>query len=168
MVIVVALVGLAGVIVGGILSGLVTLHIERLRDGRAALIAGRLISDDLEYLRSYVRVGNERQQVVPLETLASLSMDAWREQRGLLAGNLSYAEWDALAIAARQADRYIKFVTKVSEETDGSGRELLVREQDDLKAVESDIAQGVESLRPLADASRLPRTWVPGFSWPVK
>jgi hypothetical protein len=98
-----AIFGLLGVIVGGVLSGLVTWRIERLRERQEARAAARLAHVELGDARSGFDAYAFRPGPDTMVQLVSLLVDnVWHEQRGVLARVLDPAEWLAVSAAYAQ------------------------------------------------------------------
>ena len=73
----IAVIGLVGVIAGALLGGLVTLYVDRVKLRRQAVVAGRLISTELEAIRTRMQGSvNAGQWWVP-----DLPTEAWKSQQ---------------------------------------------------------------------------------------
>lgn len=100
-----AIFGLLGVIVGGVLSGLISWRIERSRERREARAAARLVGVELGRARGgFVSYAILRGAKVPYERafpqlVSVLGDDAWRQHSGVLARTLDPPAWRTVANA---------------------------------------------------------------------
>jgi hypothetical protein len=149
-VLVVAAVGLLGVVVGGVLSGLVTIQVERVREGHAARVAARLLQDDFENVVLYVDALSESGRYGP-SVLAHVKTDEWREQRALIALPLEIEEWDVLSVAAR---RWGMLAAKL--EGFEPGRSLSADDRQQLDVLRGDMRRAIPLLRSVGRGERVP------------
>jgi hypothetical protein len=151
-----AIFGLVGVIVGGLVSGVVSAGLDRVRDARRALVSARLVQDDLSYLHAVLDA--EIEEGVWRRLTADeppLAFDAWTDGRDLLAAHLSFAEWNVASIAARQALR----VVQVAPMNPKPGQAITANERANLASMLADIWAGTEVLQPLSHGRRVPSLW---------
>src|SRR4051812_2609012 len=87
-----AVFGLIGVIVGAVLSGVVSYVLERQRADRAKRAAGRLVSDDLALIQARLEVARNRKTWSNLPR-QQLPTAAWTEHRAFLAAEMEDAQW---------------------------------------------------------------------------
>lgn len=94
--------GLAGVIVGGVLNGVVAAGVERVRDARQTMVTARLVQSDIVFLEANIRAeidGGEWRRLT--KDAPPLAFEAWAQGRQMLASGLDYEEWAAVEVAAR-------------------------------------------------------------------
>jgi hypothetical protein len=90
---------LAGVLLGGLLSPLSQLLLERKREGRAAHRAKLLVAAELLHAEMRLRAVSEGEHWPPIEDLdAYLPTSAWRENRSSIAGMVSEDLWVELVM----------------------------------------------------------------------
>jgi hypothetical protein len=99
-----ALFGLLGVVVGGVLTGMVTYALERVRTKRAARAASRLLVEDLHSALMFANTvkGKGTWQVLSPDAVERTFVEpaaVWLKHRELLASTLSGKEWVALSLA---------------------------------------------------------------------
>jgi hypothetical protein len=95
-----AIVGLVGVLLGGLLSGFVTLGLEARRERHAARASSRLLEEQLEpvvgalyRLRAGLMSGRGDEIGFATGRLEGYSFTAWERERTLLAGTYPAADW---------------------------------------------------------------------------
>jgi hypothetical protein len=95
-----AIIGLAGILLGVVGTGIWQMRLERRRERRALRLATRLLNDEIRWalLRVYVmqRLNNWS------GTLTGDVMVMWGEHRAVLAENLKLGEWSDVRSAVRQ------------------------------------------------------------------
>jgi hypothetical protein len=156
LVVVVALVGLVGVIVGGVLNGVVTAALERIQSARRAMVASRLIQDDLNYINAVLRTELEQGVWNRLTANAPpVPFESWRDGRDGLAGHLSFGEWGAVSIAARQA----LFVVQRGPMNPKAGHQINANERAVMESMLPDLQHGIQVLLPLSYGRRVPSFW---------
>jgi hypothetical protein len=139
-----AIFGLLGVIVGGVLSGLVTWRIERFRERQQARAAARLAHVEIGNARSGFDAYAFRPGPDTMAQLVSLlADDVWREQAGVLARVLDPPECLAVSAAYQQ----IKFFR--SPGGDSEKKSLLGSASGDT----SELAMGAMTYRNNMDAA---------------
>src|SRR4051794_25968997 len=92
-----AIFGLVGVVIGGVLSGGVTLWVERVRERRGARSAARLVHYELIRVVSQLGVALDLRS--PLPFVERFPTEAWRELRPVLARTLDTETWGAVLSA---------------------------------------------------------------------
>lgn len=93
-----AIFGLVGVIVGGTITGGSTYFFERRRERRELKRASRLLDEELLIAETAATMCVEQRKWWPREDV-ELTTEAWREYRGVIALELSYAAWRAVSLA---------------------------------------------------------------------
>jgi len=99
---------LGGVLLGGLLTPLTQLFLERKRERRAADRAKLLVAAELLHAEMTLRSVSKGGHWLPIEDLdAYLPTSAWRENRTSIAGNVSENLWVEIVMAYAQleADR---------------------------------------------------------------
>lgn len=151
-----ALFGLLGVVVGGVLTGVVTAGLDRVRDSRRALVAARLVQDDLSYIQAVLKVEIEEGVWKRLTgDEPPLPFDAWNEGRDLLAAHLTFLEWTVASVAARQASR----VVQVAPTNPKAGHAITPGERANMETMLPDLQDGIDVLQPLSHGDRVPSLW---------
>lgn len=151
-----ALFGLLGVVVGGVLTGVVSAGLDRVRDARRALVAARLVQDDLSYIQAVLKVEIAEgvwKRLTPNEP--ALPFDAWSDGRDLLAAHLTFLEWTVASVAARQALR----VVQVAPTNPKAGHAITPGERANLETMLPDFQSGIDVLQPLSHGDRIPSLW---------
>jgi hypothetical protein len=96
-----ALIGLAGVILGVVLTGAIAYGIESRRRTKAAEVSSRLIADDFSYAKAAADGMLEKDMWVR-DTVADLvTVEQWRAERASLAAKATYDDWRDVAVTAR-------------------------------------------------------------------
>lgn len=91
---------LGGVILGGLLTPLTQLFLERLRERRAVYRAKLLVAAELLQAQSILGNAIEGRSWPPFEDVdAYMPTSAWRENRSSIAGNVSEDLWVKLVMA---------------------------------------------------------------------
>ena len=91
---------LGGVLLGGLLTPLTQLFLERKRERRAADRAKLLVAAELLQAQMVLRTVSEDGHWPPIEDLnAFLPTSAWRENRSSIAGNVSEDLWVQIVMA---------------------------------------------------------------------
>jgi hypothetical protein len=92
-----ALIGLAGVVIGGLITGGIDYFLEWRREERALRQAKRLVALELETLRVHLELLVEENKVPSRPALGQvgffLATEAWDAHKNLLAALLSDQEW---------------------------------------------------------------------------
>jgi hypothetical protein len=84
---------LAGVIIGGLLTGAIQLLLKRRDEERARLVAARLVLDELIDVASAIK-GALKGKIRVREMLLDKSLDeVWKEHRVVLAGEMDDGAW---------------------------------------------------------------------------
>jgi hypothetical protein len=157
VVFVVALVGLLGVVIGGVLNGVVTAAVERVRDARAALVVARLVQNDLTFIQSVLEVEIDRGVWMNLTAGApTLSFDAWHEGRGLLASSLTFQEWSAVCVAAQTALRAVQMAALTNAPR---GEPIDPEVLASMRTMSPRFDRAIEVLQPLSHGHRVPSLW---------
>ena len=131
---------LAGVLLGGLLTSLTQLFLERKRERRAANRGKLLVAAELLHAQLTLRTVSEMGHWIPFEDLDGfLPTSAWRENRSSIAGNVSEDLWVQLVITYTllEIDRS-RFATanKLPE-----GKPLTVKEAKDMKESSTDLGR---------------------------
>lgn len=157
MVFLIALVGLLGVVVGGLVNGYVALYLERVREARASQVAARLVQDDLQFVAAHISTTLKSGNLLP-ELREGLGIEDWRERRELLAGPLNSDDWNVLTVAARQVDGILRWLEEAAQLEVASGLRVLTA--DDRKRLEvqlADVRAALLRLEPLARGGHVPQ-----------
>jgi len=105
VVIVTGLFSLGGVLLGGLLSPLIQLYLERHREERAADRAKLLVAAELLHAQMVQRTVSEGGNWPPIEDLdAFLPTSSWRENRSSIAGRISKDLWVQIVMAYAQLE----------------------------------------------------------------
>ena len=100
VIIVTGLFSLGGVLLGGLLTPLTQLYLERNREERAADRAKLLVAAELLQAQMILRATSEGGHWPPIEDLnAFLPTSAWRENRSSIAGKVSEDLWVQIVMA---------------------------------------------------------------------
>jgi hypothetical protein len=91
-----AIFGLAGVVVGGVLTGGVDLVLERRRERRKGESCARMVGDGLSSASSFIEASIAQRAWLG-NPAAVLSVDLWREQRSSLAAAPGFDGWYPVA-----------------------------------------------------------------------
>jgi hypothetical protein len=91
---------LAGVIVGGLLTGAVQAFLQRRQERRALLVASRLILDELLWVQGVITEALTGGGSDVRAILSGKSLDAlWKEHRPVLAAELDQIKWTDVSVA---------------------------------------------------------------------
>jgi hypothetical protein len=155
--------GLLGVIVGGLLNGLVSAGLERLREARLAMVTARLVQSDLLYIEAVVTTEmGEGEWKRLAQGAPPVSFESWKGRDALAAGLNDYKEWAMVEVAARQA---MRVVVVAPTNPNPPGTRLSPAESGSLATLLPEMRGGVEALNPLAHGARVPSLWramIPG------
>jgi hypothetical protein len=152
-----AIFGLLGVLVGALANGIVSGALDRVREGRRAVVAARLVQDDLNYLHAVLssEVGEGIwNRLTPGQS--PLTFDSWPEGRDLLAEHLTFEEWAVVTVAARQAHL---MMYRVPLNPHKPGDFMSTPEQENLETMVPDLWNGAKILTPLSRGDRAPGMW---------
>jgi hypothetical protein len=156
LVLLTALIGLLGVIVGGVLNGVVTAALDRVQSARRAQVVARLVQDDLTYMTAVMEAEMAEGVWKRLTPEApSVPFDSWREGRDVLAAHLTFAEWAVASVAARQA----LLVVQRAPLNPKSGKPITSGEKAVMATMVPDLSQGIDVLQPLSHGQRVPTFW---------
>lgn len=144
---IVALFGLAGVIVGALLSGLVSYIVESRREHKDAVVAARFVSEEIQMMQVDVEIWIQ-DRYVP-ETL-NLRTDAWEQHNLALARTLPGPDWEMVAATYT----WIHLLT-----TAPRPGEILEKDLDHYEAIKSEVIGGVKTLEPLVEGMRPKVPW---------
>lgn len=146
-----AIVGLVGVLLGGLLSGLVNLGLEKRREQRAAQASSRLLEEQLEpivgalyRLRAGLISDQDAEVSFAAERLQQYSFTAWERERTLLAGAYPAPDWYTVMEAHVDLARLIDEIAEGSELGLSNWRESAVPE--DIQRIESACQQALGTL----------------------
>ena len=101
-----ALIGLAGVAVGGLLSGGIQYFFTRRREFNEKRMAMRLVDADLARARAVILHCLGPPPHFGPERAVKLELSAWNERRGVLALRLSDPEWVAVREGVSSIDEF--------------------------------------------------------------
>ena len=149
--------GLAGVIVGGVLNGVVAAGVERVRDARQTMVTARLVQSDIVFLEANIRAeidGGEWRRLT--KDAPPLAFEAWAQGRQMLASGLDYEEWAAVEVAARQA---LRRLARAPMNPKPPGTPLTDAEKADLSALTPDLEAGRRTLNAATHGERVPKLW---------
>jgi hypothetical protein len=96
-----ALIGLAGVVVGVVLTGAVAYWIEARKRLAAAKVSARLILDDLMLTRAAVKVALSDDRWLTEYEAGFFTIEQWRAERASLAARATIADWFNLILTAQ-------------------------------------------------------------------
>jgi hypothetical protein len=150
-----AIFALLGVVIGGLLNAVVTAALDAVREGRRAMVAARLVADDLTYIRAAVQAELEDGTYRRLTGEEPPLTFSWDELRDVLASHLTFAEWAAVSVAARVALRIVSMAPMNPK----PGEPISASERARLEAVLPRISDGITVLQPLVHGTRAPTLW---------
>ncbi len=147
--------GLLGVIVGGLMNGVVSAGLDRVREARLAMITARLVQSDLLYVDAIVTAEIDEGEWKRLAQGAPpVPFDSWQEGREALAGGLrEYQDWAVVEIAARQA---LRVVVVAPTNPNPPGTALSPEEIANLATLLPEMREGVKTLQPAAHGALVP------------
>ena len=143
-----AVVGLAGVALGAVITGVFGLHREARRERRRARAAARLLRSDLFIVSRLLRNGMTHREV---PGFIDLGLPSWREHRDLLADALHDEAWSVVSAGCSR----VQTLADVQELAPRWSRGRL--KKDDLPRLDkalSDVVLAYEALGPLAEDRR--------------
>lgn len=138
-----AIFGFVGVIVGALLSGATTMLIERRREGKDAIVAARLVSEEISMIQGEVESWITN-RLVP-ERLV-LKHDAWDTHKQILARSLPPPDWEMVCATYT----WVHLLT-----TDPGPGEISEKSIDFYESIKTEVSGGVISLEPLVEEMRI-------------
>lgn len=152
-----AVFGLLGVLVGAVATGLVSGALDRVREARRAMVAARLVQDDLTYLHATISAEIQEAAWTRLTQNSSpLPFGSWSEGRDLLASHMDFEQWNVVCIAARQAQL---IVHRSPLNPHPIGTAISTGERANLETMLPDLWNGTEVLQPLTHGDNVPTFW---------
>lgn len=150
-----ALIGLLGVLVGATISTGATywlavrkeatdLAAEKTKRSTDLRTAARLIADELLAGSVAAKMLVEKRRWT--DESIKLPLVAWERHKEVIAREVSYAEWNAIAIAAMAVEQFRDFAPP-----GGRGQEASAALAETGKPVLRDIKEGLEALKPYAN-----------------
>jgi hypothetical protein len=143
-----AVVGLAGVVLGALISGILDWRHDTRREGRRVRSAARLLRSDLFIVSRVLRNGIARREV---PGFIGLGLPSWREQRDVLADALDDDAWSLVSAGCSRVQALADAQELAPRWSRGRLKEEDIPRLD--KAL-SDVVLAYEALGPLAQDRR--------------
>jgi len=155
-----AVFGLIGVIVGGLITGAVTYIVEQQRANRDETKerrkrltdlkqAARLIDQDFNWALGAVNLSIETKQWVGPK-LEPIRLESWREHRSVLAAETTLAAWRALKYAVWAMESYRDSSTSAIEHNE---RNISPKGLQNIESEKEKLEKGRAALKPFLDVA---------------
>jgi hypothetical protein len=138
-----AIFGFVGVVVGALLSGAITILVDNRRERKDAIVAARLVSEEISMIQGEVESWITN-RFVPEHLV--LKHDAWETHKQILARSLPAPDWEMVAATYT----WVHLLT-----TDPRPGEIPEDSLDFFDSIKTAVSGGVISLEPLVEEMKV-------------